>query len=109
MNLNTDIYGTTTGGWIVRAAPTSTNRAKYAFVVQRNLQTSIIERAKDHWRYIKEFNIGVLPETASRDGFLLTIRGKLIETAPSLQLSLEALGMDKENAIEAIQIHSKAL
>lgn len=108
MKIDTEIYGTTANGWIIRKAPTMTKRAQYAFVIQRKFQTSIIERAKDHWRAMREFDLDLLPPTENRNFCLWTIKGKEIQKFDSLTEALEALGLSKIDTTEAIQIYAKA-
>lgn len=104
MKIESKIFGATSGGWVIRQPPSMTNRATYSFLLEKGSQRSIIERGKDHWRYMKKFDISMLHPNQTRNTDLLSIRGIDVKKSDQLQDALEALGLSKHDAIEAIKI-----
>ena len=104
MKLESEIFGTTSGGWVIRQPPSMTNRAKYSFLIEKGVQRSIIERGTDHWRYMLKFDTSILPANQTRSAYLLSIRGVEVKKSDTLQDALESLGLKKEDAIEAMKI-----
>jgi len=87
--LESEIYGTTTGGWIIRQPPSMTNRAKYSFLIERGAQRSIVERGADQWRYMQKFDTSILPPSQTRNDYLLSISGVDVKKSDALQDALD--------------------
>lgn len=100
------MLGMTSGGWKIRNPPTMTTFALDGYLIERLLggQQSIIERRKNNWVYMRDFDIKLLPERSRPNNCFLTICGRKVEKTESLQIALEGLGMDSKNASEAIKI-----
>lgn len=81
-----------------------TNRAQYAFQIERGSQKSIIERGQGHWRYMNKFYTSILPPTTSRHIYLISIKGTDVQKAETLQGALEAIGLPATDAKEACLI-----
>ena len=103
------MFGQTSGGWIIKSPPSRTNRAEYGFLLERGTQKSILEKGKGHWRYMADFNTTILPPNLSRDSYLLSIKGTNVCRSNSLQDALVALGLSRDDAIEAIKIIDAAV
>ena len=109
MNMQTRVFGQTSGGWIIKSPPSRTNRAEYGFVFERGTQKSILVKGKDHWRYMVNFDTAILSPTLSRDSYLLSIKGTNVCRSDSLQDALISLGLSRDDAIEAIKIIAVAV
>lgn len=109
MRLDEKVLGQTSGGWFIKNPPSRTNRAEYGFLVERGTRRSILEKGKDHWRYMIDFDTTILPPTLSRDSYLLSIKGVNVCRSDSLQDALVALGLSRDDAIEAIKIIAAAV
>ena len=109
MNMQARVFGQTSGGWVIKNPPSRTNRAEYGFLLERGTQKSILEKAKNHWRYMIDFDTTVSPPVLSRDSYLLSIKGTNVCRSDSLQDALVALGLSRDDAIEAIKIIAAAV
>ena len=83
---------------------TMTNRAKYALKIERCGQISLIENRKGDWYYMFSYDTLMLPPTEKRGSYLLSITGKGVKKALGLQDALDSLGLERDDAKEAIRI-----
>ena len=97
-------YGTTSDGWTVQEPPTMTTRARSAFAIFKEDQSSLIESRTGYWYYMRTYDTAVLPPTGARNNYLLSIRGKNVMKSKTLEGALLGLGLDAENAKEAWRI-----
>ena len=97
-------YGKTSNGWVISEPFTMTNRAKYAFKIERGSQISLIENRKSGFYYMFSYDTSMLPPTVGRDSYLVSIKGKGVKKALGLQDALESLGLERDDAKEAITI-----
>lgn len=85
-----------------------TNRASYAFLIEKAEQRSILEYGKGHWRYMLKFDTSIIPPNRSRDFDLLSIRGTNVKRSNSLTGALQGLGLSKDEVEEAVKIIDSA-
>ena len=78
-------YGETSNGWVISEPFTMTNRAKYAFKIERGSQISLIENRKGDFYYMFSYDTSMLPPTVGRDSYLVSIKGKGVKKALGLQ------------------------
>jgi hypothetical protein len=95
-------YGTTKNGWKISEPVTMTTRAKAAWVIARDKQSSLVENRNGDWYYMESYDTSVLPPKGGRDGYLLSIRGKNVKKARGLQDALELLGVEHDDAREIL-------
>ena len=97
-------YGETNNGWVISEPFTMTSRAKYAFKIERGSQISLIENRKGDFYYMLSYDTSMLPPTVGRDSYLVSIKGKGVKKALGLQDALQSLGLERDDAQEAIRI-----
>ena len=97
-------FGRTSNGWVISEPVTMTNRAKYALKIERGSQISLIENRKGDWYYMFSYDTLMLPPMEKRDSYLVSITGRDVKKALGLQDALESLGLERDDAKEAIKI-----
>ena len=97
-------FGRTSNGWVISESITMTNRAKYALKIERGSQISLIENRKGDWYYMFSYDTSMLAPTEKRDSYLVSIKGSDVKKALGLQDALESLGLERDEAKEAIGI-----
>jgi len=96
--------GTTSGGWRIYTPQTMTSKAKTAFIVKKGINDHFIEIRNGNVAYMRKYAYGYPHYSSQCDHSVLTVKSPKVEKTTSLQTALESLGLQQQDAKEAMHL-----